>query len=148
MIYNISAMTRPQSGRTYYALALVLVSSAADAASATSTEVTASARRRVAAAAAAWWEHQLDNDLELRLRHGLRMERLPELSPEALRLEGRFAESILARLAGIRAGVLEEHVDWFIREEQRGSRSAKPHRSRRRRDRSRNGGSHDGSEGA
>ena len=54
-----------------------------------------------------YWNHQLEQSLDLRLRHGLAVERLPDVSFEQQRREADFAQALLDRLEAIRAAELE-----------------------------------------
>lgn len=62
----------------------------------------------VAAAAADYWQHQLDEGIYQRLRVGLPIERLPDLSPEHVEQEAAWARALRARLAPIDEATLAE----------------------------------------
>ena len=55
-----------------------------------------------------YWKHQLEETLYLRLKFGLPIEKLPDISPEGDQKETAFAQSILDRLAKINATTLND----------------------------------------
>ncbi len=55
-----------------------------------------------------YWKHQLEETLYLRLKFGLPVEKLPDISPEGDQKETAFAQSILDRLAKINATTLND----------------------------------------
>src|SRR5262245_46123644 len=55
-----------------------------------------------------YWKHQLDESLYLRLKFGLPIEKLPDISPEGEKKETDFAQSILDRLTKINATTLND----------------------------------------
>jgi uncharacterized protein (DUF885 family) len=54
------------------------------------------------------WKHLLDEDLSLRQKFGLPLERLPDVGYAAAQKDGLFASAILARLRGIDPAALNE----------------------------------------
>jgi uncharacterized protein (DUF885 family) len=70
------------------------------------TQTTGSAELK--AIADDYWKHQLDESLYLRLKFGLPVEKLPDISPEGEKKETDFAQSILDRLAKINAATLSD----------------------------------------
>jgi uncharacterized protein (DUF885 family) len=71
-----------------------------------------SAAAELAAIAADYWRHELDDDLYIRMREGLPIERLPDLSPEHGEKEAAFARTLRERLARIDEAALA-HGDWL-----------------------------------
>jgi uncharacterized protein (DUF885 family) len=55
-----------------------------------------------------YWKHQLDESLYLRLKFGLPIEKLPDISPEGEKKDTDFAQSILDRLTKIDAKTLTD----------------------------------------
>jgi len=55
-----------------------------------------------------YWKHQLDESLYLRLKFGLPIEKLPDISPEGEKKETDFAQSILDRVGKINATTLND----------------------------------------
>ncbi len=55
-----------------------------------------------------YWKHQLEESLYLRLKFGLPVEKLPDISPEGEQKETAFAQSLLDRLAKIKAATLSD----------------------------------------
>lgn len=55
-----------------------------------------------------YWKHQLDESLYLRLKFGLPIEKLPDISPEGEKKDTDFAQSILDRLRKINASTLND----------------------------------------
>jgi uncharacterized protein (DUF885 family) len=55
-----------------------------------------------------YWKHQLDESLYLRLKFGLPIEKLPDISPEGEKKDTDFAQSILDRLGKINATTLND----------------------------------------
>ncbi len=70
------------------------------------TQTTGSAELK--AVADDYWKHQLEQTLYLRLKFGLPVEKLPDLSPEGDKKETAFAQSILDRLTKINAPTLTD----------------------------------------
>jgi uncharacterized protein (DUF885 family) len=84
---------------------------AAPAAGAAGTAA-ATAATELAAIAADYWRHQLDEDLYSRLREGLPIERLPDLSPEYAEKDAAWNRALRDRLARIDEAALG-HQDWL-----------------------------------
>lgn len=55
-----------------------------------------------------YWKHQLDENLYLRLKFGLPVEKLPDITPEGDNKETAFAQSILDRIGKINATTLND----------------------------------------
>lgn len=55
-----------------------------------------------------YWKHQLDESLYLRLKFGLPVEKLPDITPEGEKKETDFAQSLLDRLGKINATTLND----------------------------------------
>ena len=70
------------------------------------TQTTGSAELK--AVADDYWKHQLEESLYLRLKFGLPVEKLPDISPEGDQKETAFAQSILDRLAKIKSATLND----------------------------------------
>jgi uncharacterized protein (DUF885 family) len=70
------------------------------------TQTTGSAELK--AIADDYWKHQLEESLYLRLKFGLPVEKLPDISPEGEKKETDFAQSILDRLTKINATTLND----------------------------------------
>jgi len=72
----------------------------------------AAAATELAAVAADYWRHQLDEDMYTRLREGLPIERLPDLSPEYAEKDAAWGRALRDRLARIDEAALG-HQDWL-----------------------------------
>ncbi|MBV8202985.1 MAG: DUF885 family protein, partial [Acidobacteria bacterium] len=72
----------------------------------------AGAAAELAAIAADYWRHELDNDLSTRVREGLPIERLPDLSPEYAEKDAAWGRALRDRLARIDEAALG-HQDWL-----------------------------------
>ena len=66
----------------------------------------------LATIAADYWRHELDDDFYIRMREGLPIERLPDLSPEYAEKEAAWARTLRERLARIDEATLT-HGDWL-----------------------------------
>jgi uncharacterized protein (DUF885 family) len=67
---------------------------------------------QLAAIAADYWRHQLDDDLYTRMREGLPIERLPDLSLEYAEKDAAWGRTLRERLARIDEAALA-HGDWL-----------------------------------
>jgi uncharacterized protein (DUF885 family) len=70
------------------------------------------AAAQLAAIAADYWQHQLEEDLPVRLQEGLPIERLPDLSPEYGERDAAWGRALRERLARIDEAALG-HEDWL-----------------------------------
>ncbi len=70
------------------------------------------AAAQVAAVAADYWNHQIEDDLGARVREGLPIERLPDLSPEYAEKDAAWGRALRDRLARIDEAALG-HQDWL-----------------------------------
>ncbi|HXO28659.1 MAG TPA: DUF885 domain-containing protein [Thermoanaerobaculia bacterium] len=70
------------------------------------------AAAELATIAADYWRHELDDDFYIRMREGLPIERLPDLSPEDAEKEAAWARTLRERLARIDEAALT-HGDWL-----------------------------------
>jgi uncharacterized protein (DUF885 family) len=70
------------------------------------------AAAQLAAIAADYWQHQLDEDLPVRMQEGLPIERLPDLSPEYAERDAAWGRALRERLARIDEAALG-HEDWL-----------------------------------
>jgi uncharacterized protein (DUF885 family) len=111
---SASDASSPVRGSALAAIVLTIAVAAGGAAwsAPAADEASARARREVADAAESWWQRQLETDLGLRLRQGLRMERLGRVTEESVRRECEFARGIVARLRAVPAEQLA-HEDWL-----------------------------------
>jgi uncharacterized protein (DUF885 family) len=66
----------------------------------------------LATIAADYWRHELDDDIYVRMREGLPIEHLPDLSPEHGEKEAAWARTVRERLARIDESALG-HGDWL-----------------------------------
>ncbi len=67
---------------------------------------------QLAAISADYWRHQLDEEMYTRLREGLPIERLPDLSPEYAEKEAAWGRTVRDRLTRIDEKALG-HQDWL-----------------------------------
>jgi len=73
-----------------------------------------SASRALAAALDEHWQHRLETEALLRMRRGLPVHELPDLSFAAAQREA--GDAVLGS-GSLPLAVLEQHVDWWIEEE-------------------------------
>jgi uncharacterized protein (DUF885 family) len=85
---------------------------AAQAAQPASTTAAGKAAAELAAIAADYWRRQIEEDLYTRMREGLPIERLPDLSPEYAEKDAAWGRALRDRLARIDEAALG-HQDWL-----------------------------------
>jgi uncharacterized protein (DUF885 family) len=112
MLCFVSVAGSAPAGVAVPAAGAATAGSAAAGAGAPAGGAAGKAAAELATVAADFWRHQLDEDISTRLREGLPIERLPDLSPEHAAQDAAWGRALQERLARIDEAALG-HQDWL-----------------------------------